>query len=141
MSADTGTTFTLEITKALDSLNVMVDSIYAHSRWTRNVNHRVRYYIDTTNSIGLSAKMAHEINFATGFILGQAQRWLHSESLLEGCGFGSVIVSFPGITVVLDTAVFTRFTRQYRFELASPCSTHVAQMPQRTVFQPRKRPL
>lgn len=37
VSADTGASFTIEITTALDSLNIVVDSIYANSHWAQYV--------------------------------------------------------------------------------------------------------
>lgn len=134
---DIGTTFTLKITTAKDSLNIMIDSIYANSRWKEYAIHIVHSHISTTNSKDseLSAQMAEEIYFATGYILGQPPHWLNLETFLKDWGFGSVIVSFP---VMLGTTVVNLFNHHCRFELAGTSTSHSTQCHQCQSFGHQK---
>lgn len=106
-SADEGSALPLEITAALDSLNVMVDKIYANSHWTHCVLHRLPTTPETWNRRGnckeTSAAIAAEIERATGFTLAQPPQWLTPVSKRNDQDRGLVKVSFPGKSVTLDT--------------------------------------
>lgn len=127
VSTDTGALFTLQTTTPLKSLNIIVDSIHANSRWTQYVIHDVLSHLGTTTSQYLSTKMAEEINFASGFSLGQPQPWLKSETFLKDHSFGSSIDSFPSKADVLGTTVVNLLNRHCRFELARPSTSSSSQ--------------
>lgn len=130
-SADQGAMHGLEITATLDSLNIMVDHVFANSCWTCFVLYRVLTTLETWNRWGnfkeTRAAIAAEIEQATGFTLTQHPQWLIPMNKLNDQDRGSVKVSFPGKSFTLGTTSVFLFNRRGSFKAALPSISAISQ--------------
>lgn len=67
--------------------------------------HGLPSHIGTSNLMELSAKITQEVNLGTRFRVRQPPRRLYLVVILKDYTFGSVIVSFLGKVVALDTTI------------------------------------